>query len=278
MEISIATLTDAGDIVAEETLETGASEGFAQEPRCAGNSKMGEEWPDSQERLNGIVTDPDTSWLTRSIGYLRAQKGSVWEEGSGALTDHRIVLTAAHCVFEFYDPPQNTRVKSVALNTLFFPGHPKNLHLFPDNGLHLRHLIWPTEWARDPVKNRHLDLALVVLGESTSHLTPIPTIIDLYRGGRSPATTAYGYPQRAPYPDKDALYRIHGTANEVAGDMVVMANNDFVGGASGGPWISRFNGGDYISGINKSLGGQSVNFGRWVWDMLGVAQQKRDQG
>ena len=277
MEFSIATLTDSGEIAAEEIIEVETLTNNNLDPQCYSNSEIGIDWPDSPERANGVITDPNSSWLTRSMGYLRTQKAG-WEEGSGALTDHRIVLTAAHCVFEFYDPPANTRIKSVALNTRFFPGHPKDLHLFPDNGLRLRYLVWPTKWAQNPEHNRHLDLAMIVLDEDTRPLKPIPSIINLYRGGRSPATTAYGYPQVPPYPAKDALYRIQGTAKEASGEMVVMPNNDFSGGASGGPWIARYNGGDYLAGINKSLGGQSVNFGQWVWDMLGVAQQKRDRG
>lgn len=267
---------------------------YAAEMIQAKKSLDGDELPDEETIIQGEdaeaningrkITNPSKYWPSGSIGLIRSNKQGGIEYGTGGVLFRRMIITAGHVALDFGNGKSVKRYPLLE----FHPGWPDG-YMYNDNPkrkpLRSWSIVYPTAFGKDKKAYAHLDCAIVVPHEETSHLSTLGLYSGYFSNHDKP-TFGYGYPMKNQYlfnKDRPEQYMVSGNAKR-DGKGVFFPNNDFSEGASGGPWMSKHpDNRYYCTGVNaqevigNASGVYSSMFSKWIWDMVHIAKQKRDE-
>ncbi len=193
-------------------------------------------------------------------------------QGSAAAVMNDIIITAAHNLFTDGHWHSNFR---------FFPAYP---NLKDAAG---RRISWgyrkatvPQKWVdyngQDGSPADGYDFGMLLADRSLSELYPLGLVWNLPVTGRK--WDAYGYPIKSPYPEDpnsftnpERMYKVSGNhmyGVGAEGNEIKMSNNDFTFGASGGPWLTDWNGRTYVNSVGTEYNGVGPYFGGLVLELL----------
>lgn len=196
--------------------------------------------------------------------------GSLVTDGK---TDRAIVLTAAHCVYDF--------ATKWAKKWVFVPNYdanPVSCTQNPSNcwvasSLRLRSEFVNARKFNSTAIQHDWAFAVIYPGGSNSSSLPDANSYPLNISGFNSGSTAFafGYPAANPYSGNDLVYASGAIFNDAQNNNWTWGmNSNMTGGASGGPWISGFD----LTTFNGSL--SSVNSYKYTNDSTRMYGPKFD--
>lgn len=189
--------------------------------------------------------------------------GSVIEDGLG--NSRAVVVTAGHCVID--------RGKFVT-NFMFVPNYDELISAGPipeANRYYAKNLVVKQEFARQRQFNvtaiqHDWAFAVIPTGSFTKNkklFTNPSTELDSTAGAFTyseagfsvggSTSTAFGYPQAAPYNGRELKYARGSIFPDPNGYGTLGMYSTLTGGASGGPWLSSLNTDNFLSGSVSSV-------------------------
>jgi hypothetical protein len=152
-----------------------------------------------------------------------------------SLSDHSLVLTAGHCV---YDDVANV----FATNWVFFPAYEDNAVLScagSDRCFTAAGLVTTDEWAARDFEH---DYAFAVIAPSSEILleSTYGTQGIAFNQGERLGVYSFGYPHARPFNGNDLIYCAGTAKDDPYGSTTQGLACKMTGGSSGGPWFADF--------------------------------------